>query len=210
VTPVLAALATAMLAAAPPGPMVRAALERALAVPGARLEVLSIQAPGDDGCAVESAEALGMVRGSGRATVRLTGRMASGAGCASAVFAAVRVTAPAWVLTRPVRTGEPLAGAARLEEREVRPGHLPVATLSAETTVARPLAGGTVLEAEHLAPAGPAPGAEVEVVVNARGLVLQQSGRAVPCSRGRACALLPSGTRVEGSWTDGRLLVEVR
>jgi len=205
----LAALTTAVLAAAP-DPMVRTALERALAVPGARLEVLSVQAPGDTSCAAESAEALGMVRGSGKATVRLTGRRASGAGCASAVFAAVRVTAPAWVLTRTVRTGEPLAGAAQLEEREVRPGHLPVAALSPEARVARPLPGGTVLEPEHLAPAGPAPGAEVEVVVNARGLVLQQSARAVPCSRGRACALLPSGTRVEGSWIDGHLLVEIR
>lgn len=205
----LAALATVLLAVAP-GDLVRAALERALALPGAQLEVLSIQAPRDTGCTLESAEAMGLVNGSGRVTVRLTGRNASGAGCASAAFAAVRVTAPAWVLTRTVRTGEPVAGAARREDHELRPGHLPLATLSPGATAARPLAVGTVLEADHLAPDGPAPGTEVQVVVNARGLVLRQSGRAVPCSRGRACALLPSGTRVEGSWTDGRLLVEVR
>ena len=56
---------------------------------------------------------------------------------------------------------------------------------------------------------GPAPGALVAVRIRSGALTVEQSGRAVPCARGLACALLPSGRRVEGRLTDGRLLVEL-
>jgi hypothetical protein len=49
----------------------------------------------------------------------------------------------------------------------------------------------------------------VEVVVRAGDLEITREARAVPCVRGRACALLPGGRRVEGRLLDGRILVEV-
>jgi hypothetical protein len=30
----------------------------------------------------------------------------------------------------------------------------------------------------------------------------------VACARGRACAVLPSGRRIEGAWHGGRIVVE--
>jgi hypothetical protein len=45
--------------------------------------------------------------------------------------------------------------------------------------------------------------------MRAGALSVEQSGRAVPCPRGRACAVLPSGRRVEGRLEDGRILVEL-
>ncbi len=55
---------------------------------------------------------------------------------------------------------------------------------------------------------GPAPGEAVTIVIQLGSLRVEQPGRAVPCARGRACALTPTGKRVEGTWRDDRLYVD--
>jgi hypothetical protein len=52
-------------------------------------------------------------------------------------------------------------------------------------------------------------GGAVRVVVRSGLVVLEQTGRFVPCGAGRACAVLPSGKHVEGRLEDGRVVVEV-
>jgi hypothetical protein len=71
----------------------------------------------------------------------------------------------------------------------------------------RPLAAGQVVDERDLR-VGPALGDAVTVTIHSGGIRVEQSGRAVPCSRGRACAQMPSGKRVEGSWQGGRIVVE--
>jgi hypothetical protein len=71
----------------------------------------------------------------------------------------------------------------------------------------RPIAAGQVLEERDLR-LGPTPGDDVTVIIRLGTLRVEQVGRAVPCRRGRACAQMPSGKRVEGSWQGGRILVE--
>jgi hypothetical protein len=48
----------------------------------------------------------------------------------------------------------------------------------------------------------------VVAVIVAGALRVEQQARALPCRAGRACALLPSGRRVEGAWHAGRIVVE--
>jgi hypothetical protein len=45
----------------------------------------------------------------------------------------------------------------------------------------------------------------VAVLLRAGTLSIEQRGTAVACRHGRACALLPSGRRVEGDWHGGRI-----
>jgi hypothetical protein len=57
-------------------------------------------------------------------------------------------------------------------------------------------------------PAGPAVGTRVRILVRVGSLVVEEVGRLVPCSRGLACAVVPSGKHVEGRLEDGTLVVE--
>jgi hypothetical protein len=57
-------------------------------------------------------------------------------------------------------------------------------------------------------PSGPAVGTRVRILVRVGSLVVEEAGRLVPCSRGLACAVVPSGKHVEGRLEDGTLLVE--
>jgi hypothetical protein len=201
------ALALSLSLPAPEAPApVRAALSRALALPGARLEIASWQATLPPGCAAAGAEALRPVVASGPAALRLVGR-ASGAPCEGWGWARVRVFAPSLVASRPLREGEAVAPASSPAELEVLPGRTPLAALPSGAVASRPIAAGAPIEPTSLR-VGPAPGEPVAVVLRVGDVAVEQTGRALPCARGRACALLPSGRRVEGSFEGGRISVE--
>lgn len=197
-----AALALLLAAATP-----EAAVAAALALPGARAEVADVRAAAGRGCAPERWEAMKPVIASGAVALRLAGRDASGARCEGFAWAKVRVLAPALVALRAVRRGEPLAGAVAPGEAEVVAGRAAVAALPPGALADRALRAGAPIDAGAIR-AGPLPGQPVAVVIRAGAVTLEQTGRAVACPRDRACAVLPSGRRVEGVLDGGRLLVE--
>jgi flagella basal body P-ring formation protein FlgA len=196
--------------------VVTEALANALAVPGARIDVKAWKLSAS-GCTPESAEVERPIDGSGRYGVKV-----SGPGCGLATklprtttpgvwgWATVNVFAPVLVTTRSVRSGEALAGAVKELEKEVRPGRVPARFEELGTAkAARPLAAGQLLEAAHVEVLGPVAGSPIRVVVRAGALAITQTGRVVPCGRGRTCAVLPSGKHVEGSMANDTLVVEL-
>jgi hypothetical protein len=202
-----ATLALALAAAAATADPVQAALDGALAVPGARAELVALRGGAPTGCRVGRAEAPAPLAASGRAAVRLSGADGAGARCEGWAWAEVRVTAPMLATTRVVREGEALEGAVALAVREVAPGRPPFTELPEGAAAARDLPAGAALHPGSVR-AGPRPGEPVVAVVVAGALRVEQQARALPCRAGRACALLPSGRRVEGAWHGGRIVVE--
>jgi flagella basal body P-ring formation protein FlgA len=203
----LAALATPAAAGETPA-AVQHGLEAALVVPGARLTVRSYRATGAAaGCAVSDATVDKPIEASGRYPVKV-----SGPGCGGWAWAEVVVKADVLVTTRAVRPGESLEGATTRVERELRAGRQPAASPDAGELVraraTRPLGRGQVVERSHLEAAGAAAGSPVKVIIRAGDLTITQTGRLVPCGRGRSCAVVPSGKRLEGTLVDGQLLVE--
>ena len=198
-------LATAFLLAAAPTP--QGAVVAALAVEGAEVEVAEVRVSQGAGCTADAWEALRPVDSSGPAGLRFEGRDARGAACQGFAWARVKVLAPAAVTTRALREGEPLEDAVALAPREVLPGHHALGGVPAGAVAGRALPAGTALEPSSIR-VGPRLGGPVTVVLQLGSLSVEQPGRAVPCVRDRACALLPSGRRVEGRLVAGRLLVE--
>jgi hypothetical protein len=189
-------------------PLIQAALERAVTVAGARLEA-SVETAPPRGCRPAEAEAPRPFDGSGRVAVRLTGRTAAGDPCEGWAWVRVRVFAPAPVTTRALRAGDPLKAAVMLQDREIRAGHPPAAEHLLATAVAsRALPAGHLVEADHARGPSARPGDPLKVVVISGSLVIEQTGRSVPCARGRTCAILPSRKQVEGDLIDGRLVVQ--
>ena len=208
----LALLALAATLATPPaaGPIpapVQAAAEAALALRGALAEVAELTGALPAGCALVRAELRQAVTASARLPIHLVGEAAPGSRCDAWGWVRVRVKAPSLVTTRAVMEGTPLDGAVTLSEREVSPGRPPVAELPEGATAARSLPAGAALDEPDYR-IGPRPGEPVAVALRAGDLTVEQQGQAMACRRGRACALLPSGRRVEGSWHDGRILLE--
>jgi len=199
--------ATALPATALAPPPVAQALDRAVPLPGARVEVTDYRPDLPGGCALSRAEVPAPVTGSGRVAVRLSGTLPGGAPCDGWAWARVRLLASVLVASRPLNAGEPLTGAVGSQEREITSGRSPLARLPADAVAGRALAAGQVLEERDLR-SGPAPGEPVTVVIRLGSLRVEQPGRSVPCVRGRACALMPSGKRVEGAWQGGRIVVE--
>jgi hypothetical protein len=191
------------LAAASP----QAAVEATLA-PGRRAEVAAPQVSSGRGCRPAAWSTLRPATATGPAALRFAGTDAAGGPCEGFAWARVTVLAPTPVVTRTLEVGDPLEGAVAWEEREVRPGRPPPADLPGGATAARRLQPGAVLD-EASFRVGPRPGTALPVVLRSGALSVEQQGRAVPCARGRACAVLPSGRRVEGRLADGRILVEV-
>lgn len=179
------------------------ALEGALAVPGATLEILSWEP--DASCAPLTAEIRQPIRGSGRVAVRLMG-----SDCDGWAWARVRILAPTWVASEAIASGDPLDGALTCQTLEVRAGRVPLTEVPTGAVAARTISAGTVIEARHVRDDRPAPGEKVAVVVRSGALQLQQEGRLVPCGREKICALLPGGKKVEGRWDEGSLVVELR
>jgi len=185
---------------------VRAAIAAAVALPGASAEVLDLAGALPARCVLTRAEAPRPVRASGRVALHLFGRDRAEQ-CDGWAWARVRVSAPSLVTTRAVMEGAALEGAVAAVEREIVPGRPPVATLPEGAVADRALAIGVPLD-ETLFRIGARPGQAVAVVLRAGALVVEQRGQAIACRRGRACALLPTGRRVEGTWHDGRIQLE--
>jgi hypothetical protein len=203
------ALAAAPDGGATPGAILRQAVERALAVPGARLDSAVEERAGvrPSDCRVLEAEVAQPVEASGRVAVKFSGRSGRGQRCEAWTWMRVRVVAPVAIAARTLRAGERLEGAVTTEERELRAGHAP-APIGATSVAARDLAAGQLLDAGAVGEPTLRPGEAVKVWVVSGALVIEQSGRGVPCVRGRACAVLASGKQVEGSLVDGRLVVQ--
>lgn len=178
------------------------ALEQAVALPGAKLDLLSWEPDGS--CTPLSAEVRQPIRGSGRVAVRL-----QGSDCDGWAWARVRVVAPALVAVRAIPSGGAFEGSLECRNLEVRSGRAPLAALPAGAVAARVVSEGTVIEARHVGDDRPAPGEKVPVVVRTGALQLEQQGRLVPCGREKTCAQLPGGKKVEGRWEDGSLVVEL-
>ena len=67
-----------------------------------------------------------------------------------------------------------------------------------------------MVEADGVRAPGPRAGEPVKVVLIVPGaMAIEQMGRAVSCARNHNCAVLPSGKHVDGTFVDGRLLVEM-
>jgi hypothetical protein len=188
-------------------PAVVQALGRAAPFPGARVEVADYRPEVPTSCAVARAELPAPLAGSGRVALRLSGSLPGGKPCDGWAWAQVRVTAPVLVASRPVPAGAPLAGAVSAEEREVRGGRAPLGSLPPGATAGRALSTGQALDERDLR-SGPTTGDTVTVVIRLASIEVEQPGRAIPCARGRACAQMPSGKRVEGAWRGGRIVVE--
>ena len=193
---------------------VGAALGAASTVPDARIEGLSVDRPRNAcGAALpERVEIPRAVDGSARLAVKLIGPARGTAPpCETWGWARFRLRAPVPVAVRAVRVGESLAGATRLDQREIKVGHPPadLASLEAGATADRALAPGQLVETDMVRAPGPRPGDPVKVVLVAGGLAIEQTGRAVPCARNHNCAVLPSGKHVDGAFADGRLLVQM-
>lgn len=206
----LAALASvSRLAGLPAETTPAQAAAAALAVRGARVEVVEVRPTAGASCPMARVEALRPVTGSGEVPLRFTGAGPDGRACQGYGWAKVHVVADGLVVGRTVRAGEPLDGAVTTGEVELRPGRAaPLTALPPGARAARTLAAGAPVLGDDVLQ-GPRPGEPVTVVVRvAGGLELSQDGRALPCARGRACALLPGGRRVEGRFEDGRLLLE--
>lgn len=201
----LLALSLALPAAAPSPQL---AVDAALAVAGGRAELAALRTSSGAGCHPGRWEALKAIEGSGQVALRFDGRRDEGTACEGFAWAKVRVLAPLAVTTRAVREGEPLLGAVSVAEREVVAGRRALTALPEGAVADRPLPAGALLD-ERSVRLGPQPGDPITVTLRSGALVVEQPGRAVPCSRGRVCASLPSGRRVEGRLQDGRLLVEV-
>ena len=205
------ALTLAALAALPDATPLTAAdaIAAAVAVPGARAEVREVRVTTGAACPARRTEVLRPVTGSGEVPLRFSGVGSDGRVCQAFGWASVRVTAPGLVATRTIRAGEPLAGAVASGTVELRTGRsAPLATVPPGGRAARTLATGAPVLATDVR-AGPLPGEPITVVVRIPGgLELSQDGRAVPCARDRACALLPGGRRVEGRLEGGHLILE--
>jgi len=202
-------LVAALLATPAPAEIatpVRVAAAEAVTLPGAQAEVLELTGALPSHCALTRAEVPGVVSGSGRVAVHLFGAEASGRACDGWAWARVRVSAPSLVTTRPLAEGDPLDGAVATVEREVLAGRPPLSTLPEGATAARALTAGVAVD-EALIRVGARPGEPVAVVLRAGALFVEQQGRAIACRRGRVCALLPTGRRVEGIWHEGRIVL---
>jgi hypothetical protein len=202
----LVATAPAPLDRADVPPPVRAAIAAAVALPGASAEVLDLAGALPARCALTRAEAPRPVSASGRVAVHLFGRDGVER-CDGWAWARVRVSAPSLVTARAVMEGAALEGAVVAVEREIVVGRPPVTMLPEGAIADRALAAGVPLD-EALFRIGARPGQAVAVVLRTGALVVEQRGQAIACRRGRACALLPTGRRVEGTWHDGRIQLE--
>jgi hypothetical protein len=205
-SPLLAAALLAMPEPAEIALPVRTATAEAAALPGAQADVLALEGALPARCGLTRAELPGPISSSGRVAVHLFGREAGGRACDGWAWAQVRLRAPVLVTTRPVAEGDLLEGAVAMREREVLPGRPPLSTLPEGAAAARALAAGVAVD-EALIRIGARPGEAVAVVLRAGALSVEQQGRAVACRRGRVCALLPSGRRVEGVWHEGRIVL---
>jgi flagella basal body P-ring formation protein FlgA len=184
------------------------ALAAALTLEGARAELVALRPSLPAGCTAVAFESPRPVAASGDVPLRARGVDATGASCEGWAWARVKVVAPVAVAARALAEGDRLDPTSLgVADREVTAGRSFLARVPAGATAARSIPAGTALEPVHLR-LGPPPGEPVTVVVRAGALAVEQPGRAIACARNRACAALPSGRRVEGTFDGERLIVE--
>jgi hypothetical protein len=191
--PVAAAIQQGLLGAAPAGVT--------------RIEVTSHRDRISPGCAVGEAKPLGQILGSGEITLKLDGRDARGHDCFGWSWAQDRVFSRALVTTRRLATGEALAGAYEFRERELLAGHTFVRDAAPDAVAAYAIQPDLILEPQNVRSPAQIPGRTIVVELRYGDLTVETQGRTVPCSLDAACALLPSGKRVSGAWTNDRLEV---
>lgn len=191
-----AALLTLILQTAPG---LQTALEAAVTVPGARVELLAWQHQGCGGrYEVPPLDA------SGRVAVRVRGSR-----CDAWAWATVRLTAHAVVLTLPVKTGDVLDGRWRLGEVELTRGAQRLLLVPPGATATRAMRAGTPLGPDSVR-VGPPPGTPLIVRAVAGTIAVEQRAIAAACPGPGACATLPGGKRVSGLLEDGVLVVSER
>lgn len=197
-------LFAAMLhAAAPTGEAaVRAAVERAVVVEGATIELTSFRPP-RAGCRVERVEAA-PIRVGGAVSLRLSG----GAGaCSGPGLARVRLEAPCLRVAREARKGALLSDAVEPSRCELSAGRADRPRALPEGARARlHLQPGAVLEADSIAP-GPPPGTRVTVRLLAGSVELERPATASDCAA-QGCAKLSDGRLLHGTWQGDVLVSE--
>lgn len=198
-----------MLAAEPPSPTANELIHTALqanALADVRVEVTAIE--GLDGrCTPSSAEAPVAVRNSGRLPVRLNGLKRDGSACEVWAWAHVRAWSHAWVTRKAVKAGESLDGSIELQNAELLANRSMATALSGDAVAARDLQEKTMLEASMVRRPGPGIGQQINVVLRIGALEVAQVATSIGCAHNRICARLMNGTRVEGEWSQGRLVV---
>jgi hypothetical protein len=182
---------------------VQAAMDGAVALPGARVVPVSYEAPKGRPCEAISATLNRPLDGSGKFAVKLTGK-----GCSAWAWLKVDVWAQVPVTTRLVREGERLDDAVSFVDRQITAGRAPV-TLTAESVASHSLARGQAVMPGDVKRTSGNAGETVKVLVQSGALAIETSGRIVNCGRDKTCAVLASGKHVEGRLADGRLLVEI-
>ncbi len=187
--------------------LVRRAVDAARAAPNTEAEVRRYRSFLPEGCAPIRAAIDRPIERSGRSAVKLFGRDDGGLACEGWAWADVRLVGDAWVTTRAVRAGEALADATRKIRQEIVGGRRPIHRLPPEAVARRDLIAGKVIGEKQLQ-AGAAPGEPLKVILRSGSLSVEAWGRAVGCGRGRSCATLPSGKRVEGRMEANALVVE--
>lgn len=178
-------------------PALQRALEAAVAVPHARVELLNWKGPSCRG-----AYEVTRIDSSGRVPVRVRG-----ARCDEWGWATIRVLAQAAIVTDEVRTGATLDGHWALRELEVRHGMPTLTDIPTGTTASRLLRTGECLTPQVIR-VGPPPGSPVTVRVVTGGIIIEQTGVTMPCAPGRVCATLPNGRRLIGRWEQGAIIVD--
>ena len=202
-----ALLALSILLASPTD-LAAEAVNAALAVPGTHAQVLEVQVVTGRACPTSRAETLHKVSSSGEVPLRLEGVGPDGLACQVYAWAKVRVLSKGLSLNRAVAPGEALVDVVTLADVELRQGRpAPLTLLPSGGRAAHALAAGAPLYPDDVRD-GPLPGEPITVVVRSGNLELTQTGRAMPCDRGHACALLPGGRRVEGRPEGGQLILE--
>jgi hypothetical protein len=182
--------------------MIAPMLIAALAAPaGAHLEVLDAKT--DARCIAQSFDRA-RVLGSGRVAVRYHGNR-----CEGWAWVRVRVTVERLAAAHALKAGDALDGAIQKVDTELRPGDDALQTLPQGARAAIDIPVGAIITADRVR-LGPAPGASIEVLIQAGAIAVQQSATIVGCPRHEAavCAALPSGKRVSGRIEDGLLHVD--
>ena len=114
--------AAASATATVPSELLVQAVADACTVPGVRVSVERSEPRVSPGCAVEAAQATGAVSASGKFSLRLQGKTASGRACSGWAWVDVTLWVSAAVTTRAVARGENLAAAVKIEERPLSRG----------------------------------------------------------------------------------------
>lgn len=203
---ILAATALSTSQAVPPS--VAIAIHEGRVHAGDRVKIMSYRGsiPGD--CQLLSATPTRPVQRSGSIALRLEGERENGSPCAGTGVAKVQVKTKVWVSEKTIARGEALQGnlvtkymdvGVRRAMREV-PGN---------AVARRQIQAGAVLELQHAIVPGTEPGTPVRVVLSQGPVRVAQKGVIVPCIKERVCARLPSGKRVEGTFSAGVLEVKV-